>query len=116
MNVTIPDAPIKVHGFPLCTHHDCPHEVETKGQACGLHGGPPATVDIIHRTIHRQIRTASWGMIDCPDCRYTALDDIRCIRCCWYRGSIMGMAGIAEQLGWGEEMVRYLELIAHRRE
>ena len=116
MNLTIPESPIKLDGFPLCTDYDCPHEVGTKGQKCGLHGGPPAVIDIIHRTIHRQIRTSLRAMVGCDDCHYLSLDEIRCIRCCWYRGAIMGMAGIAEQLGWGEEMIPYLNLIAHRRE
>jgi hypothetical protein len=55
-------------------------------------------------------------MADCPDCKGRPLKDTRCPKCNWMRGVAMGIAGIAEQLGWAEEMRPYMDLIAFRRD
>ena len=91
----MPESPIPIAGFPICAAgRCCDYEVARKGDMCAVHGGQPAGLETVHRSIHRQLRTCVSGMRDCP---------------------AMGMAGIAEQLGWGGEMDPYMDLIALKR-
>ena len=114
--VVVPESPIPIAGFPICAAgRCCDYEVARKGDMCAVHGGQPAGLETVHRSIHRQLRTCVSGMRDCPDCQGRPLKDTRCPRCNWMRGAAMGMAGIAEQLGWGGEMDPYMDLIALKR-
>jgi hypothetical protein len=115
--VTVPKAPIPVSGFPICAaDYGCDYEVAEKGGTCAIHGGPPASLEMIHRSIHRQLKSCVSDMMGCLNCKGRLLKDTRCHRCNWMRGAAMGMAGLAEQLGWAEEMGPYLDLIALRRD
>ncbi len=113
MNIDIPEAPIKLNGFPTCAGPDNDkREVEKAGDLCALCGGKPASVEIIRRSMHRQMRTALRELLGCGNCKAIPPNEVRCGWCAWIRGTIMGMAGIGEQL-WGcDEFDEYLKIIS----
>lgn len=110
LDITIPEAPIKLDGFPTCATGDG-REVEKRGDVCALDGGKPASLDMIRRTIHRQIRAALRQVLACETCKEIPPDKVRCQKCSWMRGAIVGMAGVGEQIWGDEEFTPYLEII-----
>jgi hypothetical protein len=113
LNIEIPEAPITLKGFPTCAHpHNDGREVEKAGDLCALDGGKPASLEIIRRSLHRQIQQSLRQFLACEKCRAIPPNDIRCNLCSWFRGAIMGMAGIGEQV-WGEaEFESYLKIVS----
>ena len=113
LSIAIPDAKIKLDGFPTCAGDQRDgREVEKRGDLCALCGGKPANVEIIRRSMHRQIRTALRELLGCGNCREIPPNEVRCPWCAWVRGTIIGMAGIGEQI-WGlEEFDEYLKIIS----
>lgn len=108
----LPEPPIKLDGFPLCAHPDGDRrEVAAPGELCAQDGGQPATLEILRRSIHRQIRGAILEMKCCRRCEGLDLRDVRCAACAWMRGAAMGVAGIAELLGWAGEVQPLMSLI-----
>lgn len=113
LNIVIPDAPIKLDGFPTCAHPGRDQrEVENVGDFCALDGGKPASLDIVRRAIHRQIRLSLRQMLGCATCARIAPSEVRCTLCAWFRGAIMGMAGIGEQVWGAEEFEPYLKIVS----
>ncbi len=111
LNIIIPAAPIKLDGFPLCAKKD-KREVATEGGLCALCGGPPASLEIVRRSMHRQIRTALREILGCGNCKAIPPNEARCSWCAWVRGAIMGICGIGEQV-WGlEEFDEYLKIVS----
>ena len=112
LNIAIPEAPIKLDGFPLCSHPDGDgREVENHGDVCALNGGKPASMEIVRRSMHRQIQQGLRQLLACEKCKAIPPNEVRCTLCAWFRGAIMGMAGIGEQV-WGcEEFEPYLAII-----
>lgn len=112
LNITIPEAPIKLDGFPLCYGPDDDRrEVENPGDLCAMCGGKPASVEILRRTIHRQARLGLRQVLGCRECKDIPPNEVRCTLCAWYRGVIMGIAGIGEQVWGPEEFDGYLKII-----
>lgn len=113
LNITIPDAPIKLDGFPTCAHADNDgREVANAGDLCALDGGKPATLEIIRRSFHRQMRLGLRQILACRECKSIPPNEVRCSLCAWFRGAVMGMAGIAEQV-WGDvEFMPYVSPIS----
>lgn len=112
-DIYIPDAPIKLDGFPLCAHpHNDGREVHAAGDFCALDGGKPASLDMIRRTMHRQMQLALRQILLCQTCKEIPPSDLRCGLCSWMRGALMGMAGVGEQVWGDEEFVPYLKIVA----
>ena len=110
----LPEAPIKLSGFPTCAHPSRDgREVEKAGDFCAQDGGKPASMEILRRSMHREIRMAIRQMQLCGDCAVIPINEIRCHRCTWMRGAAMGIAGVGEQLGWAEELEPYMRMIGH---
>lgn len=107
----IPEPSIRLDGFPTCARGDG-REVETAGGLCAMDGGKGASLEMLRRTCHRQIRSALRQMILCGDCAAVSLAEIRCAKCTWCRGAIMGIAGVGEQVWGGAEFEPYLKGIA----
>lgn len=107
----IPEAPIKLSGFPTCKAGDG-REVESRGDFCAQDGGKSASPQILRRAIHRQVRCGIAQMQRCEECKGIPLADSRCKVCSWWRGGVMGIAGLAEQMGYAEEMIPYMEMIS----
>lgn len=106
----LPDPPIKLDGFPTCAAGDG-REVEKRGDCCAQDGGKPASMQILRRAIHRQIRTCITRMIQCGPCSGIPLNGVRCPMCTWYRGGAMGIGGLAEQLGYAEELEPLMSMV-----
>lgn len=113
LNITIPDAPIKLDGFPTCAGPENDgREVHEAGEVCCLDGGKPASLEMLRRTIHRQIRLSLRQLLACRQCKEIPPEKVRCDLCSWYRGAIMGMAGIGEQVWGDEEFMPYLKIVS----
>lgn len=112
LNITIPDALIKLDGFPTCAGAQKDgREVEKKGDLCVLDGGKPASLEILRRSIHRQMRLALRQLLGCSKCKEIPPNEKRCEMCAWFRGAMCGMGGIGEQV-WGvEEFAPYLKIV-----
>src|SRR5262245_34122398 len=103
MNIEIPDAPIKTSGFPTCAHpQNDKREVENAGDVCRLDGGKPASMEMIRRSAHRQMRLGLRQILACRQCREIPPNEARCPQCAWFRGVMMGIAGLMEQV-YGQE-------------
>lgn len=113
LDIAIPDAPVKLDGFPLCSHpHNDGREVHAAGDVCALDGGKPASLEMIRRTMHRQIRLGLRQILACSVCKEIPPNEIRCKKCAWMRGAVMGIAGVGEQV-WGlEEFDPYMQIIS----
>ena len=108
----LPEPPITLSGFPTCAHPSQDgREVEALGDFCVQDGGKPASIEILRRAVHRQIRSAIIQMKKCHGCEVLELTDIRCSACTWCRGAAMGIAGIAGQLGWADEIKPLMAMI-----
>ncbi len=113
LNIDIPEAPIQLNGFPTCAGPENDgREVHSAGELCRMDGGKPASLDMIRRTIHRQIRLGLRQLLSCGKCKEIPPNEVRCSFCSWMRGAIMGMAGIGEQVWGDEEFAPYLKIIS----
>lgn len=109
MTQELPDAPIQVAGFPAC--RVCGREEMERGIGCAMHGGRPLDLAALRRSMLRQVRTAIQQMIDCQERGFRSVTDVCCPMCSWLRGAAMGIAGIAEQLGFESDMLPYMAVI-----
>lgn len=66
---------------------------------------------MLRRTIIRGMRFAIADMIRCEKCREIPLNQVRCGACAYMRGCAMGVAGMAEGLGWIADVEPLLKLI-----
>lgn len=110
--IEMPTAPVKLDGFPTCAGpNNDRREVAKAGDLCALCGGAPASMEIIRRSMHRQIGLGLKMLLSCETCREIPPNEPRCQRCSWTRGAMMGMAGIGEQVWGQEEFDGYLRIV-----
>lgn len=109
-NVGLPEPPIELAGFPACKV--CGREERVRDAGCAMHGGEPLPLEALRRSILRQIRSCVYQVMECKRCSDKSLNEARCAWCGWLRGAAMGIAGIAEQMGWEKDAVPYMKMIA----
>ena len=107
---SLPEVPIFLGGIKVCEKGD-KREVADGERFCGQHGGKPLSIEALRRTIHRCLRGGIHEMQRCENCVKIPLNQVRCLRCAWMRGAAMGIAGIAEEMGWAEEVEPYMKMI-----
>lgn len=112
----VPEPKINLHGFPHCKK--CHTEVLKEGDLCGCHEGgvPPRDFETLRRTLLRQIRGSVASMQNCAKCFSVPMAAIRCPLCTWTRGAAMGLSGIAQIMGWNDDVHDLIDLIGIREE
>lgn len=109
-NHGLPEPPIELGGFPTC--QVCQREESNKDAGCAMHGGQPLSIEALRRSLLRQMRSCVYQVMNCDQCTDKKLNEERCSWCAWLRGAAMGIAGIAEQMGWESDALPYMKMIA----
>ncbi len=106
----MPPPPFKVEGFSAC--RECGREKYPEDVGCRIHGGQRPTWEMLRRTIYRQIRGGVVKMAECVWCAKVPFNHVSCPACTWIRGATMGVAGLAEVMGWEDDVTWFLDLVS----